>query len=79
MLQIPATGPIVPGFGELLVDFAIPTIYSNIETSAGVADTHSLAVPADLGLVGQTFATQALIVDSGFQLCNAIDITLVAR
>lgn len=75
---LPATGPVAPGIGELLVDVSIPTIYSNIETATGTADTHTLQIPAQIGLVGITFATQALVVDSGLglTLCNAIDITI---
>ena len=71
----PTTGPIVPGFGEILA--ALPAMTLGLQTSKGVADTHSLRIPAKIEFVGPTLATQALVVSpSGFQLCNAIDITI---
>ena len=74
---VATNGPINPGIGELLVDISGP-VSSNIVISTGTTDTHTLAVPASLDLVGLAFPTQALTVDAGLavHLCNAIDITL---
>jgi len=73
---VPATGPILPGIGEELIDFTTPVL-TDIVMSSGVADLHSLAIPVDFGFVGVTLATQGVTVDGNVvQLCNAVDITL---
>ena len=70
-----------PGFtvpsGEVLVDFiASPNLFVVSTTSSGAVDTFALRIPRDLSLVGHFGASQGFILGGGFEICNAIDLTL---
>lgn len=70
----PATGPSF-FFGESLV--APPIVFVTSQTSSGTSDTLSVAIPAQIGLVGAAIATQGVRLDNGVvELCNAIDLTI---
>ncbi len=73
-----STGPVVPGFGELLVDTSVPPFHVILAPATGTKTKGMLAIPFGFGLVDASFATQALVVDSGrsIQLTDAVDITI---
>ena len=71
----PATGPVIPA-GELLVDLSSSHLFTDFRQSPGTENLHSIAIPNDIALVGQTAATQALILGGGGELCNALDVVI---
>jgi hypothetical protein len=72
---VPLNGPVVPGFGEVLVAF--PSAFVSVQISSGTSDTHSIPLPANLVFVGAIIYSQALLFDgAGFQLGNALDLTV---
>ena len=69
------TGPII-GPGEFLVDTSTQLLLISIQNSTGTFDDHSFPVPNDVGLLGATAYTQAIIFAEQAVLCNAIDATV---
>jgi len=66
----------VSSYGELLIDLLGrgPLLTSRL-VSTGRTDVHTLAIP--LGLAGQSFSLQALILDEkGWSLTNAMDVVV---
>jgi hypothetical protein len=63
--------------GEVLVDVFSQELLAQPAFSGPLTDTHTVPIPAAIGLVGLTLSSQALILDvSGSQLTNAIDLVL---
>lgn len=71
----PIPGVVVPGVGEVLVPF--PAVFVSLQVSVGAADTHTLAFPQDLSLVGAFFTAQGVVLDGAtIATCNALDLTV---
>jgi len=71
----PASGVLIPA-GEVLVDVASMRLFRDTAVSSGTFDARSIPVPLDVALTGLTASTQALILGSGAELCNALDVRL---
>lgn len=71
----PSTGPMTQ-YGQVLINFQSPFLFTHVVPSAGTFDNHSVAVPNDPNLTGLTCYTQAMIFGGGIELCNALDATL---
>ena len=74
----PAAGPVIPGFGELLVDLESSQVFlSLVPSGGGPSDLHSTPVPANPSLAGLALPTQATILDAaGGEFCNAVDLVI---
>ena len=71
---LPDAGTATP-FGELLVAQSSPRVLLSRVAGSGLT-VHTASVPADLALLGQGAALQAVLVGNGVELCNAVDVVL---
>jgi len=70
----PLFGRVPRRVGQLLVGGA--RIFAHSVPSSGSADLHSVVLPADFGLVGTLWATQARLSGNGLELTNALDVRI---
>ncbi len=71
--ELPGSGTFGP-YGEFLVDLSSQKLLVDVKSIAGGGtNTHSFPIPADVGLTGIPFTTQAGILGGGVELCNAYD------
>ncbi|MFT5288451.1 MAG: PKD repeat protein [Planctomycetota bacterium] len=66
-------------YGELLValePFGGANLFSTIAPSIGGIGAHTIPVPLDVTLAGQSLSTQGVILGGGVELCNALDLIL---
>ena len=73
--QAPTSGIFSSG-GETLVDLASGQIFQLVALASTDAVFFEVPLPCDPTLSGLTAYTQALILGSGWELCNAVDVTL---
>ena len=69
----------IPGiptvFGELLIDTGSLVLFDSVKPASGGVDQHAFPLPNDMSLVGNTGATQGMILGPAGtgQFCNAAD------
>jgi glucose/arabinose dehydrogenase len=73
--QGPSSGVFLPG-GESLVDQASGKIFQILLAVGGDTVSFEGSMPCDSSLNGLTAYTQAFILGGGWELCNAVDVTL---
>lgn len=76
--QLPGTGPVLPGLGEILIDAQSMLLFSLGASSESGAATFQLAVPTTASAMGYTGTVQGVVLFGGgaATLCNAVDFTL---
>ena len=64
------------GSSEILVDISTPRVFTVLRQATGGLDEVDAVVPCDTAFNGLALATQGFVYGIGFELCNAIDVTL---
>ena len=67
---------VVLSTGELLIDPSSPLLFNSFAVSSGGVDTHSFAIPNDVGFVGNTGHMQAFLFGPILQWCNAAELSV---
>jgi len=62
--------------GELLVDPSSTLLLTTVAVPSGGIAQHSIPIPNDYSVVGVWVYTQAVVLGSGPELCNAVDLFL---